>query len=207
MRHKMRVLLLLTVLSVATAQDGKLPAPRKDGGKPLMQSLSLRRTVRDFSSRDISRQVLSDLLWAAFGVNRPDGGRTAPSAWNQQEIDLYVFTSSGVFVYEAAPHSLRLVSLGDRRGWTGPEAFILSAPVSLVFVADLARAGKSEAKDRLVYAYADAGYISQNVYLFCASEGLGTVVHDAADKAALAAKLSLRPDQRIVLSQAIGYPK
>lgn len=203
----MRVFLILAVLGVAMAQDLTLPAPRRDGGKPLMQALSLRRTVRDFASRDLSPQLLSDLLWAAFGVNRPDGGRTAPSAWNQQEIDLYVFTRSGVSVYDAAHHRLRPVTRGDRRGWTGADAFIRSAPVTLVLVADLAKAGKSEAKDRVMYVYADAGYISQNVYLLCASEGLGTVVHDAADKADLAAKLSLRPDQRVVLSQAVGYPK
>jgi nitroreductase len=203
----MRMVALLALLGAAWGAELHLPPPRMDGGKPLMEALRLRRTVRDFSAKPLSPQVISDLLWAAFGVNRADGGRTAPSAWNQQEIDIYVFTEQGVFLFDAKPHRLSLVLTGDRREWTGADEFARDAPLTLVFVADLVKAEKSEAKDRLFYAYADAGYISQNVYLFCASEGFGTVVHDAADKAELARKMKLRPDQRIVLSQAVGYPK
>ena len=203
----MRMLPFLALLSAALGAEIPLPAPRIEGGKPLMEALRLRRTIRDFSAKPLPPAVLSNLLWAAFGVNRADGGRTAPSAWNQQEIDIYVFTETGVFLFDAKPHQLRPVLSGDRRLWSGADEFARAAAVTLVLVADLAKAQKSEAKDRLYYSYAHTGYISQNVYLFCASEGLGTVAHDAADKSELARRLNLRPDQRVILSQAVGYPK
>jgi nitroreductase len=203
----MRMVALWALLGAALGAELNLPAPRTQGGKPLMEALRLRRTVRDFSAKPLPPQVISDLLWAAFGLNRADGGRTAPSAWNQQEIDIYVFTQDGFFFFDAKPHRLLPLLSGDRRAWTGADEFARAAPLTLVFVADLVKAEKSEAEDRLFYAYADAGYISQNVYLFCASEGLGTVVHDAAEKAELARKMQLRPHQRILLSQAVGYPK
>jgi hypothetical protein len=165
----MRVVAVAALLTAAWAAEPRLPPPRMQGGKPLMEALRLRRTVREFSPKPLPAQALSDLLWAAFGVNRPSGGRTAPSAWDQREIDIYVFTGAGVFLFEAEPHRLRPLLGGDRREWTGADEFTRAAPVTLVFVADLLKAAKSEASDRLFYAYADAGYVSQNVYLFCAS--------------------------------------
>jgi nitroreductase len=207
-RFWMAVLLLGVGLShCAELQPVRLPPPQTDGGKPLMQALKHRRTIRQFNSKPLPQQVLSDLLWAAFGVNRPDNGhRTAPSALNAQELDLYVITAEGAFVYEAGPHQLRPVASGDLRGLTGSQPFVKETPVSVVFVADLTRLARAKPADREFYAAVDTGYVSQNIYLFCASEGLATVVHDL-DRAPLARALQLRPDQRIILAQAVGYPQ
>jgi SagB-type dehydrogenase family enzyme len=201
----MRKLAVLLIAISAVAADITLPPPQMEGGLPLHQALKLRRTEREFRADPLTPQMLSNLLWAAFGINRPDGKRTAPSAWNQQEIDLYVFTAEGVYVYDAKAHALKQRAAGDRRAWTGKE--FAAAPVSLVYVADFDKAGQSEAKDRLVYSALNTGYISQNVYLFCASAGLGTVAHDAANKDELAKHLNLRAGQRVILSQAVGRTK
>lgn len=203
--------LLLSLGGLAAgAQELKtvvLPPPRMEGGKPLMEALRQRRTVRDFKTDKLSLPVLGNLLWAAFGINRPEtGGRTAPSAMNSQEVDLYVALAEGIYLYEPKAHQLKPVLVGDFRGKTSGQAFATNAPVTLVFVADHARLGKAKPEGRAFYADVDTGYISQNVYLFCASEGLGTVVHDL-DRAPLLAVLKLRPEQRIVLAQAVGYPK
>jgi len=140
-------------------------------------------------------------------VNRPEtGGRTAPSAMNSQEVDVYVALAEGIYIYEPKPHQLKLVASGDLRGKTGGQAFATNAPVTLLFVADQARLSRSKPEGRAFYADVDTGYVSQNVYLFCASEGLGTVVHDL-DRAPLMAVLKLRPEQRIILAQAVGYPR
>ncbi len=184
-----------------------LPAPPTGGGRPLMEALRQRRTVRDFKPDKLSLPALGNLLWAAFGVNRPEtGGRTAPSAMNSQEVDLYVALPEGLYVYEPRAHRLEPVLSGDVRGKTGAQAFATNAPVTLLFVADLSRLSKARPESRVFYADVDTGYISQNVYLYCASEGLATVVHDL-DRAPLLKILHLRPEQRIILAQAIGYPK
>lgn len=200
----------LTIPSLFCADSDatlRLPAPRLDSGRLLMQTLQERKTTRDFLDKPLSVEQLSGLLWAAFGVNRPaEGKRTAPSAWDQQEIDIYVFTSAGVYLYDAKQHLLRRVLAGDRRASTADTDFARQAPVSLVYVADFTKMAKAEPDKRLFYAAADTGFIGQNVYLYCASEGLGTVIHDGTDKPALGAALTLRPDQRIILAQAVGYP-
>lgn len=188
-------------------QPVQLPPPQTEGGKPLMQALKRRRTSRQFSSKKLPDQLLSNLLWAGFGVNRPETGhRTAPSALNAQELDLYVVTAQGAFVYEPGPHRLRPVAAGDLRPLTGSQPFVKEAPVAVVFVADLARLARAKPADRDFYAAVDTGFVSQNIYLFCASEGLATVVHDL-DRGPLAQALQLRPDQRIILAQSVGYPK
>ncbi len=184
-----------------------LPAPQTDGGKPLMQVLKARKTSREFSAAKLAPQVLSNLLWAAYGVNRPDGKRTAPSAWNSQEIDIYVATADGLYLYEPKPHRLAPVRSEDLRGETGSQGFVKDAPVNLVFVADFARMTSGSAEDRTLYSAADAGSISQNVYLFCASEGLATVVRGTVNRPVLGKVLHLRPEQRIILAQTVGYPK
>ena len=185
-----------------------LPAPQTDGGKPLMQALKDRHSTREFSSEKLPPQVLANLLWAAFGINRPDTGkRTAPSAMNWQEIDVYVATAEGLYVYDAKGNKLDPVLAEDVRGATGVQPFVKDAPVNLVYVADLAKTGKGSAEDRNFYTGADAGFIAQNVYLFCASEGLAVVVRGSVDRAALAKLMKLRPDQKILLAQTVGYPK
>ena len=197
--------------ALTLAQEGgtkKLPAPQTDGGKPLMQALKERRSTRAFSDKELSGQVLSNLLWAAAGVNRPaDGKRTAPSAHNKQEVDLYVFTPDGVYLFDPKAHALTQVLGKDSRAQIGGQGFVKTAPLNLVYVADYARMAKASEADKNLYAAADTGFISQNVYLFCASEGFGTVVYAGADRARLRKTLKLRPEQKIILSQCVGYPK
>jgi SagB-type dehydrogenase family enzyme len=205
------VLVVFLIPALTLAQELKplvLPPPQTDGGKPLMQALKDRHSTREFSSEKLVPQVLSNLLWAAFGVNRPDSSkRTAPSAMNWQEIDIYVASADGLYVYDAKGNKLDPVAGEDVRGSTGTQPFVKDAAVDLVYVADLAKTGKSSAEEKNFYTAADVGFIAQNVYLFCASEGLGVVVRGSVDRTALAKVMKLRPDQKILLSQTVGYPK
>ena len=200
----------LAVLSPAHAADTAdiaLPPPRMEGGMPLMEALKARQTSRAFSPKTLPDQVLSDLLWAAFGINRPDTGkRTAPSARNWQEVDVFAVTENGAYLYDAKANVLRAVAAGDLRSLTGPQAFVGKAPLNLVFVADSARMTGSSPEDQALYMGADVGFISQNVYLFCASEGLATVVRGMVDRDALAKALNLPEHKRIILAQTVGYP-
>ena len=191
------------------AQEPKpvqLPAPQTDIGRPLMLALKNRQSTRAFSAEKLPAQVVSNLLWAAFGVNRPDSDkRTAPSAMNWQETDIYVATAEGLYVYDAKAQQLKPVVSGDLRAQTGTQDYVKDAPLDLVYVADLAKTKASA--DRDLYVAADVGFIAQNVYLFCASEGLATVVRGSIDRQALSKAMRLRPDQRIILAQTVGYPK
>ncbi len=186
----------------------QLLKPQIDGGRPLMQVLKDRRSSREFSSEKLPIQVLSNLLWAAFGVNRPDlGKRTAPSAVNWQEIDIYVATADGLYLYDAKAHMLNPVLSEDIRALTGRQPFVKEAPLNLVYVADFSRMGKATNEDKEFYSAADTGFIAQNVYLYCASEGLATIVRALIDRPALGKVMKLRPDQKITLAQSVGYPK
>jgi SagB-type dehydrogenase family enzyme len=201
-------LLCATILFAETLKPIPLLKPHGDGGRPLMQVLKDRSSSRSFSTEKLPLQALSDLLWAAFGVNRPDSGkRTAPSAVNWQEIDIYVATADGLYLYDARGHLLQPVLLEDIRAMTGRQSFVKEAPVNLIYVADLSRMGTASKEDRELYAAADTGFISENVYLYCASEGLATVVRGSIDREALAKAMKLRPDQKIILAQTVGYPK
>jgi SagB-type dehydrogenase family enzyme len=205
------IIALLLCDAVAAEKQLKslqLPAPQTNGGRPLMQVLKDRSTSRSFSPEKLSPQLLSNLLWAAFGINRPDSGkRTAPSAKNLQEIDIYVAMAEGLYVYEAKTHVLQPVLVGDIRAMTGRQPFVADAPVNLVYVADLGRMGKASKEEQDLYSAADTGFISENVYLFCASEGLATVVRGSVDRETLAKAMRLRADQKIILAQTVGYPK
>lgn len=128
-------------------------------------------------------------------------------AQNWQEIDVYVVMANGTYVYAAKAHVLAPVGPEDLRALTGRQSFAKDAPVTLVFVADYSRTGKASPEDKDLYTAADTGYISQNVYLFCASEGLATGVRGSIDRPALAKALKLRPEQKIMLAQSVGYPK
>jgi SagB-type dehydrogenase family enzyme len=195
----------------ATAEDLKpiqLPKPEMDGGKPLMQALKDRRTSREFSADKLPLQVLSNLLWAAGGINREDSGkRTAPTAHDWREIDIYVAMAEGLFLYEPSSHLLKPVLSEDIREMTGKQPFVKDAPVNLIFVADYARMSGAEDNDKKFYSAADTGFVSQNVYLFCASEGLATVVRGYVDREALSRKMNLSPSQAVILAQTVGYPK
>ena len=184
-----------------------LPVPQKDGGMPLMEALARRHSAREFASSELPLSVLSDLLWAANGVNRPEGGRTAPSALNAQEIDLYLALPSGAYLYDPDEHALRLVAGADLRRVTGYQDFVDEAPVDLVFVADHGRMKLVPAHLRESYASVAAGAVSQDVYLFCASSGLATVIRAWIDRDAIADALGLNHDQQVLLSQTVGYPR
>jgi nitroreductase len=186
----------------------QLPPPQTDGGKPLMQALKLRSTSRAFATDPLPLQTLSNLLWAAWGINRPgEGKRTAPSARNWQEIDLLIVDTKGAWRYDAAANTLEPLAAGDLRPLAGMQEFVKDAPVTLLFVADTARMKGSEAATREAYAWADAAFISQNVYLYCASEGLATGVRAMVDRPALAKALGLGADKIIAFAQSVGFPR
>lgn len=185
----------------------KLAAPRIDKDHPFLEVLKNRSTRREFSTRDLSLQELSDLLWAADGINRPESGkRTAPSAMDMQEIDIYVATAKGLYLYDAKNALLVMKITGDIREITGRQPFVKDAPVNLIYVADFSRMSRLSAEARDFYAAADTGFISENVYLYCSSSGLATVVRGLFDRAALEKAMRLRPDQRVILTQTVGYP-
>jgi nitroreductase len=206
MKLKLSILLAAVLAGNLLAQSIELSAPQKTGGMPLMEALAKRSTSRAFATNDLSAQQISSLLWAAFGINRPDGRRTAPSANNRQETDIYVLLKTGAYIYSAVSNRLVLAVGEDIRALGGTQAFIKDAPVTLVFVADLAKRGGNTESDRNM-AGTDVGFIAQNVYLYCASERLATGARASIDRTALGRKLKLRPDQIIVLAQSVGYPK
>jgi len=184
-----------------------LPAPQKEGGMPLMEALLKRRSEREFAPTQLSLPMLSSLLWAAYGVNRAEGGRTAPSALNAQEIDIYLALPLGAYLYDAAANLLRQVASNDLRRITGYQDFVDEAPLDLVFVADHSHLKLVPVGLRESYASVAAGAISQNVYLFAASNGLATVIRAWIDREAIANALGLSHDQQVLLSQTVGYPK
>jgi len=185
-----------------------LPPAQTAGGMPLMQALKARHSTREFSSRALPAQTLGDLLWAAAGVNRLDSGkRTAPSARDWREIDVYVLVADGAYRYDGKAHTLRRVSARDLRALAGTQDFVAIAPVNLVYVADLARMQGAREAERDLYLGADTGFMAQNVYLYCASAGLATVVRGSVDRDALAKALGLGSQQRITLAQTVGYPE
>lgn len=184
----------------------QLPTVEASGGMPLMQALGLRRSSREFSADALAPPLLAGLLWSAFGVNRPDGGRTAPSAINAQEVDVYAALPAGAYRYDPAAHALQLVAARDIRRVTGYQDFVDDAPLDLVFVADHARMRMVPAASREAYAHAAAGAIAQNVYLFAAANGLATVIRAWIDREAIADALGLGNDEQVLLSQTVGYP-
>jgi SagB-type dehydrogenase family enzyme len=215
--HTMRLrcwslaLSFLAAFQLLSAQEQastiQLPPPDTVGGKPLMQALTERKSSRRFSAKPIPDAILSGLLWAAFGVNRPDGHRTAPSAMNWQEIDIYVFRNDGVFLYDARANVLDRVLATDLRKETGVQDFVGPAPVNLVYVADLERTSAVGSDDATLFMGADCGAIVQNVYLFCASTGLATVARGMIDRPGLAKALNFGSRRRILLAQTVGFPE
>ena len=205
------VLIIISFMTVSWAAELsaiKLPPPNLNSGKSLMQSLQARKSSRDFSTKKIPVQILSNLLWAACGINRPESGkRTAPSAVNWQEIDIYVAMAEGLYLYNAKEHILKPVLNRDIRALTGKQSFVKEAPVNLIYVADFSKISKADIEEKNLYSAADTGFISQNVYLYCASEGLATVVRGMIDKDALSKSMNLTDNQKIILAQTVGYPE
>lgn len=206
------VLVVLTVSStMVKAQDITLPAPAKSGGKPLMDALNERQSSRSFSDKDLTLQQLSDLLWAAWGINRPaDKKRTAPSSNNRQEMDVYVTLKSGLYLYDAEANILKQIHSRDIRALAGVQDFVGTAPVNLVYVADLSKRGLKDGQKitdtDLLSSWANTGFMAQNVYLYCASEGLATVIRAMIPRDKLAPEMGLKPLQAIILAQTVGFP-
>ncbi len=187
------------------ATDHVLPPPSLTGGMPLIAALACRQSRRDFSPEPLPEQTLSDLLWAAGGINRHDvGGRTTPSAMNSQEVMVYVAMPQGLFLYEPTRHVLQLTVASDVRRVTGNQDFVDTAPLDLIFVADHARMHHVPAELREAFAFTAAGAMAQNVYLYCASEGLATVIRAWFDRQALSKAMGLQADHQLLLSQTVG---
>lgn len=212
---KKMILTSLTIVSISLsliAQDITLPAPDRKGGKPLMQTLNERQTTRTFTEDKLTQQQLSDLLWSAWGINRADQKkRTAPSAMNYQEMDMYVAMPGGLYLYVAENHSLKMINDKDLRKTTGTQSYVNNAALNLVFVADMSKVGKKEGvridDSDLFMSYSNAAFMSQNVYLYCASANLGTVIRGSIPKDKLAAEMGLRSNQIIILAQTVGVIK
>lgn len=201
---------VLAGTSVVAAQKDvimQLPPARTQGGKPLIEALKLRRSIREYADRALPSQVLSDLLWAAFGINRPSGDRTAPYWRHIMVIDIYAAMADGLWFYDPKRHVLQRRSRVDIRAATGLQDFVASAPLNLIYVAHGERMQDVTPEERRLYASVDTGFIGQNVYLFCASEELATVFRGAVDTKKLARIMELDPTQFVTFAQTVGYPK
>lgn len=207
----MRKILLLSLMSCMMlgirAQDLKtlkLNKPDVKRGVPVMTAFEKRQSVREYSDKKIDMQDLSDLLWAANGINRPEAGkRTAPTAMNRQEIDVYVCLPEAAYLYDAKEHALIPIAKGDfRSAVAGPQGFVTAAPVGLVIVADL-----SKFNGDVLMPAVDAGIVSQNISLFCAGCGLVTVPRATMDQAKLKVALKLKDSQRPLMNHPVGYAK
>jgi nitroreductase len=186
--------------------DIRLPGPAKEGGMPLMQALWNRHSTREFAEARLPDQVLSNLLFAAAGINRPDGKRTAPSARNWQEVEVYAVLPDGAYLYDAKENVLKGVAKGDLRKLAGVQDFVAVAPLNLIYVADASKLADASPADQSLYSGADTGFMAENVYLLCASEGLNVVVRASVDRKALGQALKLPEQKHIILAQTIGYP-
>ncbi len=210
---KTGILLLLVFLAVAVhalpagSEIIPLPKPQRRGGMPLMEALDKRQSIRSYSARALDMQDISNILWAAYGINRGDGRRTAPSARNWQPFDIYLIMADGWYLYEAGEHALIKLGDEDLREHAGGQDFVRTAPLNLIYVSDYERISAVSPGNRELHSATDVGFISQNVYLYCASEGLGTVVRGAIDREKLHEVLRLRPSQRVLLGQTVGYPE
>ena len=203
------LIMLLAGFTQAQEQAAiKLLAPKLDNDKPLMQAMNDRKSSREFDTTALSLQDLSNVLWCANGVNRTDGRRTAPSAMNKQDIDVYAVMKDGAYLYDAALHQLTPVAAGDFRKDAGTQDYVAGAPLNLVYVSDQAKfATARQPEDKIWMSGLDAGHCSQNVYLYCAAANLAVVTRMSIDKSKMSQILKLKPDQMVVLAETIGYSK
>ncbi|MDD2595939.1 MAG: SagB/ThcOx family dehydrogenase [Bacteroidales bacterium] len=200
------ITLLLLLFINMPAQNIKLPQPRTTGGKPLMEALNSRVSGREYSDKALDYQTISNMLWAAWGYNR-DNKRTAPSSHNRQEIDLYVFLQCGTYIYDARNNELVCINTEDWRQYTGTQQFVASAPINIAMVADTEKITGKTPQGVTEAIYANTGFISQNIYLFCASEGLCSVTRAMVPKEELSKMLNLKPSQVITLVHTAGWCK
>ncbi len=192
-------------LAAQQTTERQLPSPRLSGGKPLMRAMQARHSTREYSDRPVSDQILSELLWAGFGMNRPSGDRTAPYWRHIMVIDIYAAMADGVWLYEPKRHALLRHLPGDIRAQTGLQDFVGHAPLNLVYVAHGERMHDVSPEERRLYASVDTGFIGQNVYLYCASEGLATVFRAAVDYPKLNRVMQLGSEQFVTFAQTVGY--
>ena len=186
------------------ANEIKLLPPETSGGMPLMEALQKRHSSRNFGSKMITDQELSNLLWAGFGISRKESGkRTAPTANDTRAMDIYVAMQTGTYIYDAESHSLKIVTETDLRAKTGKQEFVGVAPINLIYVSDYSKL--KEGSDKDMYSGAHAGFIGENVYLYCSSAKLATVIRAWVDKEPLSKELKLNGNQKIVLVQTVGY--
>lgn len=213
LKNKRVISFLLFVFTIiaCTAQDQiviQLLPPIKEGGKPLMNALNERQSNRDFIDKALTDQQLSNMLWAAYGINRSDKKkRTAPSAHDKQEVDIYVTTAKGAFLYDAFNHSIIEITQKDIRSKTGSQGFVGTAAINLIYVLNKKKASSDVENQAVVWASVTAGAIVQNVYLYCASENLGCVVRGWVDPEIMATELNLNKEQVVILAQTVGYKK
>jgi nitroreductase len=201
-------------VNIAPGADGviKLNPPDLNKGISLMQALKKRKSTRDISDKKVTLQQLSDLLWSADGVNRPDGKRTSPAAMGIYCVDIYVVLPEGVYLYDSAKHELKPVAKGDFRKLAGMQDFVFIAPLNLVYVFTLRNPKESHGpapvpeERRKVWGDVEAGCMAQNVYLYCASQGLAAVVRGMVDQKKFGETVKVKPEQ-IIVAQTIGYPK
>lgn len=209
--QKLKIIPIVFVLSslmlpLQAQETVRLPEPERTGGMPLFEALDNRQSMRSYSSRELSERDLSNILWAAFGMNREDGRRTAPSARNWQQFDIYLIMAGGWYLYDPAEHALVKKGDEDFRQYAGSQDFVATAPLNLIFVSDHDRMTGASQENREFHSATDVGFISQNVYLYCASEGLATVVRGLLDRDRLKELMNLRPSQHVILGQTVGYP-
>ena len=188
-------------------QPIELPPPRTEGGMPLLSALKRRRSIREYAPRPLEPQTLSDLLWAAFGINRPSGDRTAPYWRHMMVIDVFAAMADAVWRYDPQSHKLLPHLPGDLRAQTGLQDFVATAPLNLVYIAHGERMRDVAPADRRFFASVDTGFIGQNVYLFCAASGLATVFRGAVDYQKLERALQLPEQQFVTFAQTVGYPR
>ena len=198
-------LFTMVVFSSVFANEIILPKPDLQSGKPLMQCFSLRRSSRNFDSKALPEQIISEILFAADGINRPDGHKTVPTALNRQNQSVYAVTQDGVYLYNSKKHSLITVKQGDFRKNCGMQPFHAAAPLILVYVSDMSAVGNTPV-EQATFAGNHSGSAAQNVYLYAASKGLSTVLCGSINKNLLKQTLKLSDKQQAVFSQPIGFP-
>ena len=208
-----KLLILITVVLLSSSLFSQqnvveLPAPEKEGGKPLMEALNERHSAREFTNKKMPEQTLSNLLWAAYGINREEAGKhTAPTSRNVQDMQIYVTTQDGAFLYQPEKNALKKVVDEDIRAAMGKQEFTANAAVNLIYVSDFSKYEGGDETSKQITASAHCGFIGQNVYLFCASEGLNTVFRAWIDKDLIHDKLELVENQYVIYTQTVGYPE
>ncbi len=205
MRRIVFTLVLIQIIISMNAQDIRLPEPKKSGGKPLMEALAERKSTREFSPEALSYQQISDLLWAGNGINRDNGKRTAPSARNCQEIDMYVVLPEGIYLYDPKANILLLKKTGKFLQDMIMQEFDPVPPILLIFVANYDKMVNMTPENMEFYGATDCGYVSQNIYLYCASENLNTVVLGRIDREKI--KQLIGFNGKAILAQPVGLPK